>query len=100
MAEQHIIQTAISSTEILDGTKNKFESWKASVENAAQISGKNILHMAFSKMIGSPIMSGYRLRDCLPWLTWDNLKNELLTLYAIIPFDSHATKVFPICNKA
>ena len=37
MVEQPIIQVAISSVEMIDGTKSKFESWIASVENATQI---------------------------------------------------------------
>ena len=32
------------------------------------------------------------LRDCLPHLTWDNLKNEHLEQYLTIPFNSHATQ--------
>ena len=37
MVEQPIIQAAISTVETFDDTKSKFESWIASVENAAQI---------------------------------------------------------------
>ena len=51
MVEQPIIQTVISSVETFNDTK-KFESWITSVENAAQISGQNILCIAFSKMVG------------------------------------------------
>ena len=64
MVEQPIIHAAMSSVEMFDGTKSKFESWIASVENAAQISKQNILCIAFSKMIGSQLTSAYRLRDC------------------------------------
>ena len=34
--------------ERFDGSKSKFDSWIASVENAAQISGQDILHIALS----------------------------------------------------
>ena len=94
MVEQPNIQAVISSIETFDCTKSKFESWKMSVENTAHILGPTIFHIAFSKMVGLLLMSACRLRDSLPHLTWDNLKNELLRLYATIPFDSHATKVF------
>ena len=59
----------ISSMETFDGTKSKFESWIAPMENAAQISGQDIPHIAFSMMVGSPLTSAHRLRDCLPHLT-------------------------------
>ena len=42
MLEQPIIQAVISSTETFNGTMSKFESWIASVVNAAQILGQNI----------------------------------------------------------
>ena len=38
MIEQTIIQTALSLIETFDGTKNKFEAWTETVENAAKIS--------------------------------------------------------------
>ena len=34
-------------------------------------------------------MSTHKLRDHLPHLTWDDLKNELLRQYSAIPFDSY-----------
>ena len=74
MVEQPIIQAAISSIETFDGTKSKFESWIASVGNAAQISGKNILCMAFSNMVELHLTSANILRDHLPHLTWNDLK--------------------------
>ena len=43
MAEQAIIQAAISFVETIDGDENNFEIWITSVENAAQISGQDIL---------------------------------------------------------
>ena len=47
MVKQPIIQAVISSVETFDGTKSKIESWIASVENEAQISGKDILCITF-----------------------------------------------------
>ena len=58
MIEQTRIQSALSSIETFDGTKGKFETWTESVENAAQISGEDTLHIAFSKMISSTLSSG------------------------------------------
>ena len=52
MVDQPIIWAAMSSIETFDGNKNKFETWIASVENVAQISGQDILEKAFSKMQG------------------------------------------------
>ena len=49
MVEQPIIQAAITSEETFSGTKSKFESWIASLENAVQILGQNILHIGFQK---------------------------------------------------
>ena len=43
MVNQLIIQAAIFSVETDDGNKNKFEAWIPSIENAAQISGQDIL---------------------------------------------------------
>ena len=62
--------------------------------NAAQILGQGILCIAFSKMVGSPLTSAYRLRDCLPHLTWKDLKSELSKQYSTIPFIIHATQSF------
>ena len=39
MVDQPIIQAVISSIETSDSTKSKFESWIASVENAAHVLG-------------------------------------------------------------
>ena len=75
MVEKPIIQVVISSVETFDGTKSKFESWIASVENAAQVSGQNILYIALWKMVGSPLTSAHRLRDQVPQLMWKDLKN-------------------------
>ena len=94
MVKQPIIQEAISYMEAFNGPKSKFESWIGSVENAAQISGQNILCIAFLKMVGSSLMSSDRLRDCLSHLTWDDIKHELLRQYSMIPFGSQATQAF------
>ena len=94
MVEQPIIQAVISSTETFDGTKIKFESWKTLVENATQISGQNIIGITFSKIVGSPLTSACRLWDCLPYLTWDDVKYELLRLLQTLPFESHAMQAF------
>ena len=50
IVDQPIIQVAISSTETCGGNRNKFEAWIALVENVAQISGQDILQIAFSKI--------------------------------------------------
>ena len=44
-----------------------------SIENAAQISEQDILFIAFSKMVRSPLTSGHRLRDGLPHVTWKDM---------------------------
>ena len=64
------------------------------MENAAQISGKDILHIALSKMLGSPITSAYKLRHCLPHLIWRDLKSELLRQYSTILLNSHGILAF------
>ena len=45
-------------------------------------------------MVGSLLTLVCRLRDCLPHLTWNDLKNELLRQYSTILFDSHTTQGF------
>ena len=71
MIEKTIIQTAWSLIETIDGSKNKFEAWTRSVENAPQISGPDTLHIAFSKMTGSPLSSAHRSKAQSP-----NILNE------------------------
>ena len=56
-------------------------------------SKQDILHIAFSKMIGSPLTSVHRLKDCISYMMWKDLKSELLRQYSKIPFDSHAIQV-------
>ena len=94
MVEQSIIQAVISSVEMFDDTKSKFESQIASLENVAQISGQDILNIAFTKMVGSPLTLACRLRVHLPHLTWKDLKSELLRQYSTIPLDSQTTQAF------
>ena len=55
MVEQTIIQAALASIEMFDGTKAKFEAWTKSIKNAVQIAGQNAICMAFSKLTGSPL---------------------------------------------
>ena len=43
--DQTIIQAALSLKETFNGTTNKFEAWTESIENAAQISGQDILYL-------------------------------------------------------
>ena len=68
-------------------TKSKFEPWITSMENAAQISGQGILWIAVSKIVGSPLTSAHRLRDCLQHVSWtlkvdfrDNIQEYLSTV--------------------
>ena len=62
MVEQTITQAVTASVEMFDATKSKFESWIASVENAARISKQDILHISFSKMKVSPLTSTHMVR--------------------------------------
>ena len=97
IVEQPIIQTAVSSVETFDGTKSKFQSLNESVENTAQKSKQDILWITSSKKIGPPLTSAYRLKDCLPYVMWQDIKSELLRQCSKIPFDSHATQAFCQC---
>ena len=99
MGNHIIIQAAISLVETFDGDKKKFETWIRSVENAAQISGQDIIWIAFPKMIGSPLISAHRLREGSPKLMWKELKSNLSRKYSSISFDSHATKAFPCLQQ-
>ena len=49
MIEQTIMQAALTSIEMFQGTKRKSEAWTESIENAVQISGQNAMSIAFSK---------------------------------------------------
>ena len=81
MVEQPIIWAVVSSVEMFGGTNGKFELWIASVENAAQSSKQDILPIAFSQIIGSPLTSSHRFRDCLPYMIWKDLKSGLSRQY-------------------
>ena len=100
MVVQSIIQAANSSTETFDGTKSKYDSCIASVENTTQISGHNILYIASPKMVGWPLTSACRLKGHLPCLTWSNLKNELLRQYSKIPYEIYATQAVAHLQQA
>ena len=91
MVEQTIMQAALSSIGMFDGTKSKFETWMESIENAVQISGQNAICMAFSKFTGSPLSTANRLKARSPNLVWTEVKKELSMQYSVIPSDSHAT---------
>ena len=69
LIEQTIIQAVLTSIEKLDGTKSKFEAWMEAIENAAQISSQNTICIAFSKLIGSLLLTANRLKTRLPNLT-------------------------------
>ena len=69
MIEQTIIHAALASTEMFDGTKNKFEALMESIENAVQISGQNVICIAFSKSTGSPLSIANRFKIRSPNLT-------------------------------
>ena len=86
MVEQPIIQAVISSIVTFDGNKSKSVSLTASVENAAHISGQNIIYIASPKMVGSSLTSACRLRDHVPHIKWKDLKDELLRQYSIQAF--------------
>ena len=62
MIDQTIIQAALSSIEICDGTKSKFEAWTQSIENATQILGQSTTCIAFSKLSGSPLSTANKLK--------------------------------------
>ena len=99
MLEQPIIQAAVSSVETFNGTKSKFKSKIVSVENAAQISGQNILYITFSKMVGSLLTTAYRFKGPLVTHTWNDLKMNFQGsiqqyLSTVMP-----PKLLPICNK-
>ena len=77
MIEQTIIQEALTSIDMFDGTKSKFEAWTESFENAAQISGQNAISIALSTLAGSPLLTANRLKTRSLNLTWMELKKEL-----------------------
>ena len=56
--------------------RSKFKTWKKSIENAAQISGQDTIHIPFSKMMGSRLSSANGLKAWLPSLTWMELKGN------------------------
>ena len=75
MIEQTIIQAALTSIETLDVTKSKLEAWTEFIKNAVQISGQNAVHIAFTKLTGSPLLTANRLKTRSPKHGW-NLKRN------------------------
>ena len=57
MITQTRIQAALASLEMVDERKSKFEFWMESIKNAVQISGQNIICIAFSKLTGSLLLT-------------------------------------------
>ena len=100
MADQAIIQAALSSVKTFDGDIYKFEAWITSVENAAQISGQDILWIAFPKMIGSPLTSAHILRDKSPNFAWENLKVSCLGSILQFPLTIMQARLSHINYKA
>ena len=94
MIEQNIVQAALLSIETFNGTKSKFEAWKESIENAAQISGQNTICKAFSNLTGSPLSTAIGFKAKSPNLILMEFKRELSMLYSVIPFDIHVTQAF------
>ena len=84
MIEQTIIQAALLSIENFDGTKIKFEAWVEYTENAAQISGQNVICMTFSILTHSPLSTANRLKARPQNLMWMELKRELSMQYSVI----------------
>ena len=82
MIKQTIIQAVLTSIKMFDGTKSKSEAWVESIESAAQISGQNTIHIAFSEWTGPPLLAANRLKPRLPNLTWTELKKHLSMQYS------------------
>ena len=80
MTEQKIIQTALTSIEMFDGMK-KIEVLMDTIENAAQILGQSTICIAFSKLIGPPLLRANKLKTRSPNLKWTELKKG--TIHAI-----------------
>ena len=84
------IQAALTSIEMFDRTKSKFET----IKNAVQISGQNIIHIAFSQSTGCSVLTANTLKSGSPNLTWTELKNKLSIQYSIIPSDAYETQAY------
>ena len=84
MAEQLIIQAAISSVEMFDRTKSMFKSCTTSVKNAAQISKQDILCIAFIYDDRITLTLAHKLRNCLPMLMWKDLESKLETIQYLL----------------
>ena len=81
MIEQIIIQTALTSIEMFNGTESKFEAWMEAIGNTAQISDQNAICIAFCKSIGSLLLTTNRLKMRLPNLTWADCKKIIHAVF-------------------
>ena len=79
---------------MFDGIKSKFEALMESIEKPVQISGQIAIHIGFSKLTGSLLLTAKRLKTRLPNLTLMEIKKELSIQYSIIPSNTHATQAF------
>ena len=68
-----------------------YNSQNITLSEAVQILEQGILHIAFSKIVGSSLTSAHRLREHLPLLTWKDHKSNNTQQYH--------TQPLPICNK-
>ena len=64
-----------------------------SIKNTAQISGSNVIHIAFSKLTGSPLLTANRFKTRTPNLMWMELKKELSMQFSVIQLDTYATNI-------
>ena len=99
MVEQLVIQAVISSVDNFNCSKIKLKSLIASMDNAAQVSGQNIFHIAFTKMVGSPFSLAHKLRDHLPHLTWKDFKSNSQESIQQNLSTVMSPKPLPICKK-
>ena len=66
-----------------------------SIENAAQMSGQNVIHIDFSKLIGCSLLTTNMIKARSPNITWMELQKELSMQYSIIPSNNQATQASP-----
>ena len=85
MVEQTILQLSLASIEMFYGTKKNFEAWMQATKNVAQISGQYTIHIAFSRLLGSPSLTANSSKTMSPNLIWPDLKKELSMQYSITP---------------
>ena len=94
MIEETIIQAALLSIEMFNGTQSKLEARMESIVNAAPTSGQSTIHIAFSKLTGSHILIAIRLKAMSLKLMWVELKRKLSKQYSGILPESHETPAF------